>query len=264
MTYWEKRIVTQTDRIYNKSVQEAEVELRKLYRESLKANEQQMIDVWNSIKDSENGEIKPNDLYRYNRYFSISQALQASLRQLGDKEINVYQRAFENAYKSQYDFITKMLQEKGLTFKSSGMMDYSSRVQEVLNSVWCADGKNWSSRIWTNKALLVNKLEQGLIECVARGVSKDVLVTQIKQDFNTGFFNADRIVRTELTYVQNQACMNRYKDAGIKEFQFLAEIDSRTSQICQELNGKVFKMKDAVVGENVPPLHPFAVALLFQ
>ena len=54
MNYWEKRIVTQTDRIYNKTVQEAEVELRKLYRESLKANEQQMIDVWNSIKDSEN------------------------------------------------------------------------------------------------------------------------------------------------------------------------------------------------------------------
>lgn len=264
MTYWEKRIVTQTDRIYNKTVQEAEVELRKLYRESLKANEQQMIDVWNSIKDSENGEVKPNDLYRYNRYFSISKALQESLRQLGDKEVNVYQRAFESAYKSQYEFITKMLKEKGITFKSSIMLDYSNGVQEVLNSVWCADGKNWSSRIWTNKALLVNKLEQGLIDCVARGVSKDILVTQIKQDFNTGFFNADRIVRTELTYVQNQACMNRYKDAGIKEFQFLAELDGRTSDRCKELNGKIFKMKDAVVGENVPPIHPFAGALLFQ
>ena len=112
MNYWEKRIVTQTDRIYNKTVQEAEVELRKLYRESLKANEQQMIDVWNSIKDSENGEVKPNDLYRYNRYFSISKALQESLRQLGDKEVNVYQRAFESAYKRQYEFITKMIREK--------------------------------------------------------------------------------------------------------------------------------------------------------
>ena len=112
MNYWEKRIVTQTDRIYNKTVQEAEVELRKLYRESLKANEQQMIDVWNSIKNSENGEINPNDLYRYNRYFSISKALQESLRQLGNKEVNVYQRTFENVYQRQYDFITKMLKEK--------------------------------------------------------------------------------------------------------------------------------------------------------
>ena len=51
--------------------------------------------------------------------------------------------------------------------------------------------------------------------------------------------------------------MNRYKDAGIKEFQFLAEIDSRTSDKCKELNGKVFKMKDAEVGENVPPIHVF-------
>ena len=78
MDYWTQRILNQTDRIYNKTTKEAEVELRKLYIESLKANEQQMIDVWNSIKDSENGEIKPNDLYRYNRYFSISKALQES------------------------------------------------------------------------------------------------------------------------------------------------------------------------------------------
>ena len=256
MTYWEKRIVTQTDRIYNKTVQEAEAELRKLYRESLKANEQQMIDVWNSIKDSENGEVKPNDLYRYNRYFSISKALQESLRQLGDKEVNVYQKTFENVYQRQYDFITKMLKEKGITPKTE-LMSQEKRVQEVLNSVWCAaDGQNWSGRIWKNKALLVNKLEKGLIECIARGVSKDTLVTQIKSDFGTGFYNADRIVRTELTYCQNAACLHRYADCGITEFKFIADIDERTSKICQEKNGKVYKMKDAVVGENVPPLHP--------
>ena len=121
MDYWTQRILNQTDRIYNKTTKEAEVELRKLYRESLKQNEQQMVDVWNSIKDSENGEIKPNDLYRYNRYFSISKALQESLRQLGDKEVNVYQRAFESAYKSQYDFITKMLKEKGIAPKTDIM-----------------------------------------------------------------------------------------------------------------------------------------------
>ena len=255
MNYWEKRIVTQTDRIYNKTVQEAEVELRKLYRESLKANEQQIIDVWNSIKDSENGEVKPNDLYRYNRYFSISKALQESLRQLGDKEIGVYQNTFERVYQRQYDFITKMLKEKGITLNTE-LMSQEKRVQEVLNSVWCADGQNWSGRIWKNKALLVNKLEKGLIECIARGVSKDTLVTQIKQDFNTGFYNADRLVRTELTYVQNQSCLHRYKDAGITEFKFIADIDERTSDICRSMNGKIFKMKDAVVGENVGPLHP--------
>ena len=55
-----------------------------------------------------------------------------------------------------------------------------------------------------------NKLEQSLIECVARGVSKDTFVKQIKSDFNTGFYNSDRIVRTELNYTQNQACFHRY------------------------------------------------------
>ncbi|MGL5051574.1 MAG: minor capsid protein, partial [Fusobacteriaceae bacterium] len=36
----------------------------------------------------------------------------------------------------------------------------------------------------------------------------------------------------------------------------------RTSDVCKSLNGKIFKIKDAKVGINCPPLHPFCRSTL--
>jgi len=44
---------------------------------------------------------------------------------------------------------------------------------------------------------------------------------------------------------------------GIEKYEFVAEVDKRTSDICLELNGKIFNIKDAEVGKNLPPCHCF-------
>lgn len=137
-------------------------------------------------------------------------------------------------------------------------------IKKIIDSVWCSDGKHWSNRIWTNKDALQQRIEKGLVDCVSRGLPKDEVIKQLKEDLNVGFNQSDRIVRTELTHVQNQACYNRYKEAGVEKFQFLAEIDGRTSETCREHNKITYNMEDGVVGVNIPPLHPFAVALLCQ
>ena len=68
--------------------------------------------------------------------------------------------------------------------------------------------------------------------------------------------SADRIVRTELTRIQNQATADTYRQAGIEKYQYLAIEDDRTSEACQELDGKIFRLDEAVIGENFPPIHP--------
>ena len=73
--------------------------------------------------------------------------------------------------------------------------------KEVINSIWCADGKHWNNRIWQNKAQLQVALEKGLIDCVSRGVSKDELVKTLMETFDVSYRKADRIARTELSYV---------------------------------------------------------------
>ena len=142
-------------------------------------------------------------------------------------------------------------------FDSSGFTFSQDKViRDIIDSIWCSDGKHWSNRIWSNKDALQQRIEKGLVDCVSRGLSKDEVVKQLMDDLNVGFNQSDRIVRTELTHIQNQACFNRYADAGVDKFQFLAEIDSRTSTICKEHNNKIYRMNEGKTGINIPPLHP--------
>ena len=52
--------------------------------------------------------------------------------------------------------------------------------------------------------------------------------------------------------------MEAYKKSGVvDEYQYLATLDNRTSDICRELDGKVFKLSEAQTGVNLPPMHPY-------
>ena len=47
-----------------------------------------------------------------------------------------------------------------------------------------------------------------------------------------------------------------YEEMGVKEYVFVAVLDSRTSEICQANDNKKYLYKDREVGVNYPPLHP--------
>ncbi|MEG2348630.1 MAG: minor capsid protein, partial [Clostridia bacterium] len=50
--------------------------------------------------------------------------------------------------------------------------------------------------------------------------------------------------------------LQSYKDDGIIYYRYSAYLDNRTSEICKNLNGKVFKVESARTGNNYPPMHP--------
>ena len=94
------------------------------------------------------------------------------------------------------------------------------------------------------------------MDSIVRGVPKDIAVRDFMDRFSASFYEADRLTRTEMNYVQNQSTANRYKAAGVQQYQILAAIDSRTSDICKEMNGKIFDFGTEQVGVNYPPFHP--------
>lgn len=258
--YWERRIQQQTDLLFDKTLLDTEKELKKKYKQALEDTLADIKDLWDKLqKESADGVIKPNDLYRYNRYFQVKNNLNERLKRLGLSEDKIYRRKFMNTYFDTQDmlseYVTYLTKQPQMKSTSSFTMEQQNAAEKVLESIWCSDGKHWSDRIWSNKNKLQDRIEKGLMDCISRGVSKDELVKTLMDDFGKGFSDADRIARTELTYVQNQAAKDRYEAAGIKKYQYLAEIDSRTSNICKELNGKEFNFTDSSVGENMPPMH---------
>jgi len=47
-----------------------------------------------------------------------------------------------------------------------------------------------------------------------------------------------------------------YKQNKTQQYQFIATLDLRTSDICRGLDNKIFDVKDAKAGVNYPPMHP--------
>ena len=189
MTYWQERLKQQQDTLYDKTLAQTQAQLRKQYTEALKKTLQDTERLYNTL--AAGGEIKVNDLYRYNRYFELKNNLNQQLKALGAREIEITNAQMLRMY----DATQKLV---GSTFDKAFAPLDATRAQSVLDSVWCADGKHWSARVWDNKQALQERIEKGLIDCVARGVPKDELIKVLKADFGVGFSNADRLVRTEL------------------------------------------------------------------
>ena len=127
-------------------------------------------------------------------------------------------------------------------------------IKEILSSQW--SGANYSTRIWRNADVMVNALKDALVQAAIRGDNPRVTARALAKKLGSGRYVTERLVRTESTYVANQAISRRYKDSGFKQYEFVAVMDDRTSNVCRGLNGTVHKLSDFVSGDNAPAMHP--------
>jgi SPP1 gp7 family putative phage head morphogenesis protein len=127
-------------------------------------------------------------------------------------------------------------------------------IDTILEMPWSGD--NYSGRIWKDRQRLVWVLEEELTQHFMQG--RDIRQTSkaLAERMDASKFNATRLIRTESSFVANQAMGKSYEDVGIKKYQFLATLDRRTSSVCQNMDNKVFDLADKQVGVNYPPLHP--------
>jgi phage putative head morphogenesis protein, SPP1 gp7 family len=63
------------------------------------------------------------------------------------------------------------------------------------------------------------------------------------------------LVSTESAYFSSVAQEECFNDLGVEQYQIIATLDNLTSTICQELDGKVYSMKDYSAGSTAPPFH---------
>jgi SPP1 gp7 family putative phage head morphogenesis protein len=127
-------------------------------------------------------------------------------------------------------------------------------IDKIVNDQW--SGKNYSQRIWWNTSKLSEDVQQLLTTAAMSGESIYKTSRRLSERFGESMNNSIRLIRTETTYACNQAEMASYKSLDIDRYKFVATLDTRTSTICQKLDGKVFETKDAQAGKNLPSMHP--------
>ena len=130
-------------------------------------------------------------------------------------------------------------------------------IDKILVKPWASDGSNFSERIWgSHRAQLVNKLHEGLTLNLIQGKPPDNLIKEIANTFEVDRKRAATLVFTEKAYFQSLAQHDSFKNLGIEEYEIVATLDTKTSEICREMDGRHFKLSDYQIGLTAPPFHP--------
>ena len=285
-SYWLKRS-EELDKVATKVEKEVMKELSALYRDAFRSIEKEVNDFMMKYAVDHKLDyatvtqmLTPIDLAEYNQKI---EELYAMYRDTGSEYIKIEidrlnARAKITRLQALQDAVnvelTKVTHEYQMTLEDTLIGLFTEQYKEVSELLgimapvinreaiktiieYPYAGKMFSDRIWDNKDALVKHIKQNLTAGIIRGDSIQKMSRQLKKDLNVLYYQAERLVRTETNYAMNQGHLKGYADSGVVEkYEFLAAIDSRTSKLCKNQNGKVYKLSDATVGVNYPPLHP--------
>lgn len=129
------------------------------------------------------------------------------------------------------------------------------RIEIVLNHPWAQDGKVFSDRVWENKEKLVSTLHTELSQCIIRGEDPYRVVETVSKKLQVSRNRAATLVYTESAAIASAAAKDCFGERDVEEYEIIATLDSHTSEICQNMDGKKFKTKDYKPGLTAPPFH---------
>lgn len=136
------------------------------------------------------------------------------------------------------------------------------RLKAIVNASF--HSANWSDRIWSYQDELQGQLNIMLTKAliVGRNPKHPEFVNQLVKHFNTSRYNVERLMHTEMARVQTQVQMDSFERNGYEYYEYICcgggsgKNPFDPCERCKALDGKVFKVSEAVVGENAVPLHP--------
>jgi SPP1 gp7 family putative phage head morphogenesis protein len=245
--YWQDREADALVKIMERSVKETERLLAKSYANSARKVVKEFEATYDKLLTTiaDGNKPTPADLYKLDKYWQMSNSINAELRALGYKQEKLLTKQFLKEFEEIYGAISFNELTTFSTIDREGMV-------KAINSIWCADGKTWSQRIWNNIAELTEVLEAELIHSVITGKKTSELKTLLQEKFNVSYNQADMLVRTEMAHIQTSAAQQRYKDYGIQEVQVWADKDERRCDVC----GKLHEKKFPIHAKMPIPAHP--------
>lgn len=295
MSYWEKRFLDleaasnaygvetfkQIEPAFDSAQRQIEREIERWYGRFAKNNQITMQEARKLLTSKELKELKwdVEEYIKYGRENAINQKWMKELENASARfHINRLealkirtQQAAEKAFGNELDAIDAMARkvftedyyhsifemQKGFGIGwDIGQID-ERKLETLISKPWASDGKNFSSRIWDQKTALVNELHQQLTRTCILGKAPDDAIKAISRKFSTSKSNAGKLVMTEQAYFHSIAQKEAFKELDVEEFEFVATLDSRTSEVCREMDGKHLPMSEYNPGSTAPPLHPW-------
>ncbi|HBF2202988.1 TPA: minor capsid protein [Clostridioides difficile] len=189
------------------------------------------------------------------RLEALKLQIQQQVEVLYGNELDGIDRLMKDIYTSGY-YHTAFNVQQGVNVGWSLMSLDSNRINKVISKPWVTDGLNFSERIWgKHRSALINELHTKLTQSIIRGENPKNLVNDFAKMFNVSKSQAKNLIMTESAFFASASRKDCFNDLDVEKYEIVATLDLRTSNICRELDGKVFDMKDYQVGVTAPPFH---------
>lgn len=178
--------------------------------------------------------------------------------------LSLIDKLLDNLYHNEVENLNKVLSDRYMTIYNERLKafnkhdDFSKKlspikVAAVLALAW--SGHTFRERAKESKRRVAFTVKQEIRAGVLRGDSANDISRIVSKKLNTSLSNAKRLARTEICHIQTKANIDSYNAVGCTKYEYCAYLDSRTSEMCRSMDGKIFDIKDYSPGVNAPPLH---------
>ncbi|EUB33197.1 MULTISPECIES: minor capsid protein [Fusobacterium] len=192
------------------------------------------------------------------RLEALQLQVQNSIETLRNKENEMLEDYLIKNYEDTYYHSLYEI-SKGLNLKTSFATLDKNKINQVIGKPWLSDGKTFSDRIWQDKEQLINTLRTKITQSFITGSTLDEAVEDISKFISDKIKNkeyvARRLLETESAAYASKAQIEAFKSIDVEKYEIVATLDLHTSEICQEMDGKVFNISDQEIGVTVPPFH---------
>ena len=243
--YWTKRI-TLREASYYRTTDELLKALNKTYARNFNMLQRELALIFKKYLETGKG------IYKATYVKQLMTDISPELTKLFLKQNKEIARLFGEVYENEFYHAVYDLGKSGMNFYFTPLD--SRAIQKVLNYPW--SGALFSDRLWENKDKLIYSLKETLTQGLIQGQDYSRMTKNLAGRMDVSFEQAARLVKTETAHFMNQADMDSYDEAGIEKYQYLASLDELTCEQCGEMDGRIFKLSEAVTGVNYPPLHP--------
>ena len=290
----EDYLAKQQRKLYSLAEQEIQEEIEKLYQKFADSEKISLAEAKQKIRDADFRKIdwegmlqQEKDLRRRLQEEDLPEEIRKQIEQKHralDQEMKAYakrgrisylelrsmeiDRILVNLYDEQqadiYDYLTNEFDDGYYrsifnTQQRIGFgYDFTRPNEEAVNRAILNryDKRNFSKSLYAHCTNFSADLKNNLVVGLITGENLDKMARRIHKRMDVALSAARTLVRTETAYIYETATMEGYSACGIEWYEFLCTLDFKTSEICQEMDGKRFKVKDAVPGKNYPPMHP--------
>ena len=269
------------DREYRTAMQGVEADISRWYRRFAENNNITLSEARQWLSKSQLAELKwsVEDYIKYGQENAINQQWAKQLENASAKvhisrlealQLEMQQK-IEVLYGNQLDGVDALARRiysdgyyhtafevhKGFNIGWDLMPLNQKQIDRVISKPWTLDKETFSDRIWNQKNALLAKVQTEMTQALLRGDAPDKAIDAIAKQFNVSKSQAGRLVMTESAYFASEAQKDCFDSLDVEKFEIVATLDSRTSEICQSLDGHVELMKNYKPGITAPPFHPW-------